>query len=467
MPSSVDPLPTVIIAGAGFSGAVTAAQLLRGARSPLRVVLVNRSGRMARGLAYGTRSEQHVLNVPAGRMSAYPDDDGHFLRYAQRCDPAVTGGSFVPRQLYGEYLESLLDVAAKQAATGARLERVVDEIGDVEVMGAGVEVTLGSGLRLRADRLVLAVGNYAPADPVLADGSVLTGPRYVRDPWVPGALEVATPDQPVLLVGTGLTMLDIALDLRARGRSAPMHAVSRRGLLPQPHRESTPPPTFQHRPPDIEAVSPTAVDLLRSVRRHVRHAAEAGVDWRDVIAALRPITPALWHRLNERERARFLRHLRVYWDVHRHRAAPRPAALLQRMLADGELQVHAARLVAAAERGGRLRVTIRRRGAATDEQIEVGAVVNCTGPQSDIRRLDDPLMNALQRRGLVRPDPLGLGIAVAEDGALLDANGRLLPAILHVGPLLKARDWEATAVPELRRHAAAAATAILDTLQPR
>jgi len=464
---ATDPVPTVVIAGAGFSGTVTAAQLLRLARGPLRVVLVNRSGRIARGLAYGTRSEQHVLNVPAGRMSAFVDDEGHFLRFAQRCDPAIAGGSFVPRQLYGEYLESLLDEAARQAATGARLERLVDEIADVEVMGAGLEITLGSGRRLRADRMVLAVGNYTPADPPLADPSFFDSDRYVRDPWVPGALEVAARDQPVLLLGTGLTMLDIALDLRSRGRSAPMHAVSRRGLLPQPHRASTPPPTFEHRPPDIDRVPPTAVDLLRAVRRHVRRAADAGLDWRDVIAALRPVTPALWRRLDQRERARFLRHLRVWWDVHRHRAAPRPAALLQRMIEDGELVVHAARIVAITARGGGVEVTIRRRGAGAEERLAVGAVVNCTGPQSDIRRLDDPLMNALRRRGLVRSDPLGLGIDVDVVGALLDANGRALPSLLHVGPLLKARDWEATAVPELRVHAAAAARAILDTLQPR
>src|SRR5262249_5552012 len=155
-----------------------------------------------------------------------------------------------------------------------------------------------------------------------------------RDPWTPGALEVVSRDRPVLLIGTGLTMLDVALDLGSRGRIAPMHAVSRRGLLPLPHRPTGVPPTFEHRPTDIETGPPSVRHYLPSVRAHVCRMAAEGVDWRDVVTALRPITPTLWRRLDTRERARFLRHVRPFWEVHRHRAAPRPAALLARMIAE-------------------------------------------------------------------------------------------------------------------------------------
>jgi len=344
--------------------------------------------------------------------------------------------------------------------------QIVGEVADIELGREGRTVLrLDSGKEIVADRVVLALGNYAPADPPMADGgAALATARYIRDPWRPGALEVASPHAPVLLVGTGLTMIDVALDLRSRGRTAPMHAVSRRGLLPQPHRQSGVPPTFEHRPPQIETGPATVRHYLRAVRAHVRHVAPNGVDWRDVVTALRPITSTLWRRLDTRERARFLRHLRPFWEAHRHRSAPRPAALLARMIAEGDLTVHAARLVALRAAPDSIEVVLRRRGQASEERLVVGAVVNCTGPQSDLRHLDDRLVKALRARGLIRADPLGLGLEVADDGAVLDAGRRPSRVLYHVGPLLRARDWEATAVPELRSYAAATAATLIGSL---
>jgi uncharacterized NAD(P)/FAD-binding protein YdhS len=455
----------IVIVGAGFCGAVVAAQLLGRCTGRVRILLVNKQGRMARGLAYGTRSEQHVLNVPAGRMSAFPHADDDFLRFAQRQDAAITEGSFVSRQLYGEYLEHVVERAVAAAAPGVTLERVVDQVCDVAMTpdGSRALVTFERGARVLADHVVLALGNYAPAQPRLA-GDFAASERYVGDPWRMGALDAVPRDQPVLLIGTGLTMLDIALELRSRGRTAPMIAISRRGLLPEAHRGTPHPPEPIVAPPGMVDGPATALAYLRAVRGHVRALAASGVDWRDVLVALRPLTPLLWQRLDERERGRFLRHLRPYWEVHRHRAAPRPAALLERMGKDGELQVIAGRLVAIDSADGGLAVRLRRRGAHDHERMTCGAVVNCTGPCTDVRNLDEPLMNALRWHRLIRADRHGLGVDVGADGALIDARGGASSVFFAVGPLLRGRDWEATAVPELRTHAAQVATRLATAL---
>ncbi|HEU4565706.1 MAG TPA: FAD/NAD(P)-binding protein [Gemmatimonadaceae bacterium] len=457
----------VLVIGAGFSGSMAATHLLRrGAGGPLRVVLVNRSGAMARGIAYGTRSERHVLNVPAGNMSAFPDDPEHFLRYARERDPSVTGGSFVTRRLYGEYLMDVLADAERSAAPGARLERIVGEATGFELApdGESARVTLADGRTIAADRVILALGNYAPADPPVADRSFYESVRYVRDPWAPGALDAIAPSDRVLLIGTGLTMLDVALDLRTSGARAPMVAISRRGLTPQPHRSPSVAPTYEHRPPGMETGERTARAYLRAVRAHVRTVAERGMDWREVVGALRPITSTLWQGLSVAERARFLRHVRPYWEVHRHRAAPEPAAALRRMMDAGELTVVAGRLLGFRDVGDGVEVFLRRRGASAAEAMRVERVINCTGPESDTRTLRDPLIASLRAAGLLRPDPLGLGLETSESLALLACDGLPSRVLHHVGPFLRATYWESTAVPELRLHAARVAAAVAESL---
>lgn len=452
--------PTVVIVGAGFSGTLVAAHLLGGdARRPLRVVMVNKSGRLARGVAYGTRSSRHVLNVPAGRMSAFAADEDDFLRFARQRDPAVSGGTFVPRQLYGQYLEHVLLSAQSRGPRGTVLEHVADEVIDVLADDAGsrARVVLAEGPPIPTDAVVLALGNYLPSNPSLGDAAIFRSPAYVRDPWAPGALDGIAADAPLFLLGTGLTMVDVALELQSRGHTAPMMAVSRRGLLPQPHRPAGAPPSYAHLPPDLVACGPRAVEYVRAVRRHVRHVSAAGVDWRDVVASLRPVTPRLWARLDDVERARFLRHVRPYWDVHRHRMAPELWQGVQAMVQSGGLTIRAGRLIRAAEHASGIRVEYQRRGQHALETVEVARLVNCTGPESDVRRVQDRLLSALLVSGQISTDALGLGLRVTDSLAVVRADGSPSPAISLVGPLLKGRFWEATAVPELRVHAAALA----------
>lgn len=462
------PSPTVAIIGAGFSGTIVAAQLLQqSAARSLHILLLDRAPTPARGVAFGMTSANHLLNVPAGRMSAFPHDEDHFLRYAKSREVGVVGGSFVPRRVYGAYLEDTLRTAAVEGMRhGHRLERRAVEVIAISPDGTGVVLRARDGSTIRADRAVIAAGNFAPANPPVpgASGSFYHSARYVRDPWAVNALDHVPPDEPVLLVGTGLTMLDVAIELSSRGRTAPLHAISRRGLVPLPHRAHGAPPSYGHLPPGLISCEPTAVAYLRAIRRHVRALSADGVDWREVVASLRPITPRLWHTLSVSERARFLRHARPYWDAHRHRIAPELDHVFRSLRASGALTLSAARVLGYSEEATRVCVTLRARAVTASHTLSVACVVNCTGPESDVRALGEPLLDQLLRDGLASADRLGLGLEVADDLRLVDRRGEARAPVWLVGPLLKGAHWEATAVPELRVHAARVARSVRSSL---
>lgn len=450
--------PTVVIVGAGFSGAATAVQLLRQARSPLRVLLLNESGRMARGLAYGTDSAEHLLNVPAGNMSALADEPEHFLRYCQWVDARWRAGDFVPRRLYGAYLESLL-AAAESSAGPARLKRVVGRALRVQAPGADGRATvwLDGGEALHAEQVVLAFGHVAPEHPLPEALRARLGTAYVGDPWRQPTAAALRGDERVLLVGAGLTALDLLVSLDRAGHRGPVVMLSRRGLAPQPHRPQRERPAH----PDIDGLhtrmGPTLRGQLRALRAAIGAAVAAGDDWRDWIGALRPHMPRWWRSLSEAERRRFVRHLQPHWDTLRHRCAPEAHAVFERWRAQGRLELIAGRVVDVAPADAGFQVAVRPRGRSQLRQLAVERVVNCTAPSGRLAASPSPLIASLCADGLVVPDALALGLAVDDALRVVGRDGRPSGWLSYVGPLLKARDWEATAVPELRRHAAALA----------
>jgi uncharacterized NAD(P)/FAD-binding protein YdhS len=444
---------TVVIVGAGFSGTTVATQLLRTPQhSPLRIVMIERS-QFARGVAYGRSGFPHLLNVPAGRMSANPLDPAEFVAFAKRATGSARAEEFLPRELYGDYLEASL--ASAQAATAGTVElsRVHDQVIAIErpPRAARLELHLESGGCLSADSIVLALGNPPPC--VLPGHEALSRQgRYLDDPW-------ATPlrvraNETLLLVGTGLTMADVAIAATSGARGMHLHAVSRHGLLPAPQTDSG----RIHEPPDcaaiLRAASISLTQLVRAVRALAQEAERKGDDWRDVIGAVREHVPAVWARLAPRERGRFLRHVRAFWDVHRHRLAGPVWAQLQQLRRAGQLQVHAGRILSMQSAGKRVRVSWQARGNSAPEYLAVDRVINCTGPDYDIARTRERLLRSLLAQGLVQRDPLGLGLLTNAHGALIDAAGRDAANLYYVGPMLRATHWESTAAAELRGHAA-------------
>jgi uncharacterized NAD(P)/FAD-binding protein YdhS len=444
----------VAIVGGGFAGTVMAAQMLRQSAGTVSVALIEKSPRIGRGVAYGTPCRQHLLNVPAKNMSAFPDDPEHFLRWARVHHlPGVQPCDFLPRQVYGEYVGFVLQQQIRLYPD--RFRHMQDEAVSVERSAGTTKICLRSGQRLSANQVVLAPGNFPPGDPRLP-GMTPRSQRYVPNPWAPGAMGDVLEAESVLLIGSGLTSVDVAMSLRAAGFAGKIHILSRRGLIPQTHRTSAaPPPIWDGEFPK------TTGGLLRLVRAQVEAAQRRGGDWRTVIDSLRPFTQKIWRTLARAEQRRFLRHLRPYWEVHRHRVAPEIGAWLASQLLEGQIELHAGRITGYREDEGTVELTYRDRGSAEPRQLDVHRVFNCTGPEADCRRIENALLTNLMRQKMVRPDPLFLGLDTTEEGALMSASGEASEFLYALGPCRKGNLWETTAVPEIRRQAAELAAHLL------
>lgn len=431
----------VAICGAGFSGTLLAVNLLR--HHGPRATLIERGPAAGLGVAYGTANPDHILNVRASNMSAFPDEPDHFVRWLAGRGVADAGGAFVPRATYGAYLSDLL--AAAQASAPDRLAIVRDEALDV-APGEPVRVALASGAVVEADAAVLAVGNLPPHVPP-GLGGVAASPRYCADPWDPAIAAGLADDATVLLVGTGLTMVDVALSLSAQGFGGRIVALSRRGLVPHRHAPV---------PPNPMPLSERPRGTLSALTRQVRVRA-ATIGWRNAVDELRPFTQASWGQAGPGERQRFIRHLRPWWDVHRHRLAPAVADRIDALIASGQLRVVAGHTLGATETADAIAVTWRPRGADAAATMTVQRIVNCTGPQGDLRRTTEPLLARLVAQGTVRPDAEHLGIDVDQQGSVVAADGRVDETLLALGPMTRGAFWEIVAVPDIRRQAWAAA----------
>ena len=308
------------------------------------------------------------------------------------------------------------------------------------------KIHLRGGHRLLAGRVVLALGNAPPSDP-LASWDAGNGSRYFRDPWSADTLEGVEGLGSILLVGSGLTSVDVAVQLRVRGCRGTIHVVSRHGLLPQPHKATDACPPFWN-----ESSPKSVRGLLSLVRKQVRQAQQEDIDWQSVFDSLRPLVARIWQSLPEPERRRFLRHVRPYWEVHRHRAAPQIAQSIAEQLSSGQIQLHAGRITDYQEEKYGVKVTYRDRKSGRANALQVDRVINCTGPEIDCRRLESPLMSSLLAKGLARPDPLFLGLDVSLDGALISGDATTSQTLYAVGPARKGSLWESTAVPELREQ---------------
>ena len=443
----------IAIIGAGLSGTTVAIQLLRRvAPGSVRILLIDSRDEAGAGVAYATRDYPYPLNVAAGQMSLDPTHPHDFLEFARGQGIDATAADFLPRQVYGDYLRArLAEAHAAQPRTEFELlhARVLQLRRNVT---GRFEVWLDDGRALAPDHVVLALGNAPPATPPELEPIVGT-PFHVHDPWSLGHFTNRDVES-VLLIGSGLTMIDAALRLAAiRPRPRHIYVLSRHGLLPQ-SQAGTVRPALQ---PDIARITSQHSSLRALVRETRVLAAEVeagGGDWREVITRLRPQLSTLWRGLDQQQRARFLRHARAYWEVHRHRVPAAPLAAVQTLQRMGVLEVHAGHLEELRVVDGVVEVSWRPRGARRRRAWLVDRVVNCTGPDSRIERQSDPLVRSLLANGLVRADPHGLGIDVADDGRVIARDGRPVDSLWYLGPWLRARDWECTAVPELREHAA-------------
>jgi len=453
----------ILIVGGGLSGAMLAAQLLRqpGKR---KVLVIEPRGELGRGEAYSAVELGHTLNGNAARMSVDPDNADDLTQWLT--EYIAAGGwpesdqqqvpiseLFPPRGIFGLYAQQRLAQAqALGASNGSSVEHVQAEVVDLQVDPDKVRLTLSDGRHMQGAFAVLATGMFAAARTPQTQSSGLNAAGL--DPWDVAAMARLDPQSTVLIIGSGLTMVDAVVSLEQAGHRGPIEVFSRHGLLPHVRRQ--PPVWVDFLAEDHRIRTPR--QLLRELRRHCRDAIAQGIDWQAPLDTVRVHIGRLWHQATDVQRRQFVRHVRPWWESHHHRSPPLSAELVERLHREGRLRIQAASFqgLEPSTNGG-VGIRIRRRGETQTTVVHGAALINSSGIEYDWRRVARPLPRQLLARGLVRPGPLALGIAAEVDGAVVDANGQAASRLFAMGPPLRGIWWESTAVTDVASQAKALA----------
>lgn len=443
------PPQSIAIVGGGFSGLMTAVNIARLAAHPVRLTIINSQRPTGRGVAYSTRRSEHLLNVAARNMSAFPDLPDHFLQWLRTRTEYDTlpdrdlRERFIPRMIYGDYLRSLMHHYLSKA------EFISGEAVDME----NGDIILDDGRRITADRIVLACGNEAPA-PLPGAETLTHHPAWMANPWLDWLSRLPDSDGSILLLGTGLTSVDAIITLRSLGWYGHIHAVSRNGWLPQSHFRGIEYPPF---PPQGVNLSTLGLEkLVELMELHCARLRELGANPAIIVDKMRPYTQRIWQTFCLEDRLAFARQYAPRWNVLRHRIAPEIHAQLTTMQLTGQLQVHSAMIERVSADGERIQVHL------ADGRILLGdLVINATGPQTRFTSTRSVFLQNLLRRGLVSTDDMDMGLRVHGDHTVVDAQGHRSDHLLALGPLLRGTYWETIAVPELRGQARRVAETLL------
>ncbi len=462
----LDRAPRFAILGGGYTGAAVAIHALRAVAGPLAIDIVEPAAVLGRGAAYGTVDPAHRLNVPSHRMSLFPEDAGHLTRWLfdrgtlpDAASTLIEGEHYVPRSAFAAYAADVLERASADAGSRATLHHHGARAVAVEPRGTGWRVALDDGRSLDADAVAICTGHPAPVPPCPVSATARAHPGLVLDPWRPGAFGGLPPDGAVLIVGTGLTMLDVVATLDRVGHRGPVLAISRRGLLSRP--QGAFPDGFD---PFAGAPLPrTALDLLRILRAGLARLTPAH-GWQEVADAFRSRLAPLWNALPPAEQRRVVRKLLPFWEVHRFRAAPQPFALAERWRDQGRLAIARAALLGLDAADGRLVAELRGSGDRPERRAFDAAVL-CTGPGTALRA--DPLVRTLVARGLARPDGIGVGIAVDLDSRVIDRDGHAQDSLRAFGPLTRGSFGEMTGAPDIVRQIVRAVPGLLHDVDAR
>jgi uncharacterized NAD(P)/FAD-binding protein YdhS len=479
-------MPRIAIVGGGFSGTLVLAHLVQHARRGFSIELFEPRDCVGTGTAYGAAGASHLLNVRAERMGAYGHDPKGFYDWLQTPEGKaqaealwpqgeLTGESYVPRALYGAYLRQILEGTLALA----RKKGVEVHIHNAHVVNAVLQDVHTQRLMLTIERgglqqemlvhyLVLATGNLTPRRFSYHAGLIRGAEHYVEDVWhtdadhlFPHKVGQLPADSDIVILGTGQTMADTVLTLKAHGFKGTVTALSRNGWLPQVQQHAKPYPQWQWHA-DPASIPATVLGLFVRLRQEVKAAAQQGYDWRSVMDSIRPITQDIWKRLKIDQKRKFLSRVFTLWNIHRHRMAPAVYTELKPMLQSGALKIVAGKMYYAGSDEDGLTVAYRKRGANRIETIRTPLLLNCTGPEYDIAGSHHRLLKNLRDQELITVGPLRMGIELSAQNT---AKGRAQNTIFPAGSLLVGELLECTAVQELRVQAEQVAMQLLQQLE--
>ncbi|MCV7423991.1 FAD/NAD(P)-binding protein [Mycobacterium yunnanensis] len=441
---------------------MSAVNLTRLSRHPLHVTVLDDRGSVGRGIAYGVRRPEYLLNVAARNMSALPDEPDHFLQWLhtraefEQTPDVELRERFIPRQIYGDYLRSIVahHLQSPGELTLATAQFVTGTAVDVEPARAGCLVHLADRSVLPADRVVLATGNEPPA-PLPGSADLTDHPAWIGDPWDVWETRLPPSDGDIVILGTGLSAVDAVVTLRELGWLGRIHAVSRHGWFPHAHFRGIDYPEFP--PPGVDLAELGLRELQSLVAEHCSALHERNENPAIIVDKLRPHTQRIWAGFTDDEKVAFAKETAARWNVFRHRIAPVIHAQVTGSRLTGQLGVHAAG-IARVSAAGRNRVDVELDDGAT---LTGDLVINATGPSTRLSATRSALLQNLLRRGAVASDAVDMGVRIDADHTVVDAAGERSPWLLAVGPMLRGTYWETVAVPELRFQARRVAETVL------
>ena len=452
----------IVIIGGGFCGTMTAVNLLKKAKTPLNITLFNYGYPEGKGIAYKTYTDKHVLNVPCQNMSAFSDQPDHFLNWCKQNSGGVDDvnelpGKFLPRNLYGNYLDSLFQESIKSKSDNVNFQMINEEVVDIDQSGSSFVVTSSSGIKTEADKVVLATGNHPPSHPPISKTDFHESKRYFANPWKEDSINNIDSSEPILIVGTGLTMVDVVLGLQEKKFTGKIIALSPNGFNILAHKKHHPQRNI------LDELSPPfeLTKLFKLFYKHVREAHLRGESGETVVDAVRSQTQVIWQQLTLEDKKRFMAHIRHLWGVARHRLPGEIHMQIQSMIANKSLQVMAGRISDIDDTDQHLEVKISLRGSDNTELIKVQRIINCTGPLTDISKFKSQLYTNLLKKKIIRADEMKLGIDATAQGHIIDETGKQSKNLFTLGSLLKGKLWESTAVPELRKQTEVVADLLL------
>jgi uncharacterized NAD(P)/FAD-binding protein YdhS len=458
---------SIAIIGGGFAGALTAIKLLDAATQPLDITVVERRAELGRGVAYSTTEVVHLVNGPANIFSLHPEDPEHLARWLSENGaengwepPHDVASSTPPRYLFGTYVRDELRRAIADARGRCTFRHIRSSAAHLRSTPNNVQVTLANGDAIEADEVVLALGVFQ-AGPSAQEAPVASHPAFAANPWDPAALDRLADGKDILVIGSSLSMVDAVASMEARGYRGSYQVISRRGQFVEGRRNTEPARDFLADRP----LPATARSLLSLVKAERRAIAQVGGDWQGLPLAIRPHILSLWQKANDRERLRFTRHLRAFWDVTAHRSAPDTHAAIERAVNEERLSHRSARLVELASDGDRIVATIRTRLGVETSVFD--GIIDCRGHQlHDWRRIADPFVQNLLASGEVRPHSTGFGIDATTDGALISREGHVHRNLSAIGHPLRGVAWESSSITEQRAQAIALADRLLAKVTP-
>lgn len=443
---------TISIIGGGAAGALVLINMLKYfPEAGVTVKWIEKSGEFGTGVAYSTDKDYHLLNVPANSMGLFHDYANDFFEWQLKKGYSYSEHDYVPRKIYGEYVkEHLFSFLRKNE--NISIELIQGEVEDVTKAGEGYLLSLKNKRNITTDTVIFATGNFVPSDLPLADMSYTQSRNYFKDPWDNEINRLIKRTDDVLIIGTGLTMVDKLLDFYHQLHKGSIYAISRKGYLPFTHY-----PCSRHQKyPDYTEELLQADDiyaLYRQLRKHVDSGIKSGIDWRVVVDTIRPSLPAIWDSLSLQDKKIFLRRFSSLWTVVRHRIPVICTDIIHLLKEKKQLQVAGGRIVTITTTEDGFDVQYLDRKSSQLKEITVQKIINCSGPQLNMALSGSALYKNLLKRHFLLEDELHMGLKALPDGRLLDGKGQVIPGLYTIGNGLRGVLFESSAIPEIRGQA--------------